>query len=70
MVGKQLYLVGFGNIRYLCDANDREEAKRRAAKWICYENTPHIPVPNPDQFVVTPLTNHGDRIKLDITLSI
>lgn len=49
-----------GNVHVLTYALDRERAKRNAQRWI---------EGDPDKYVVTPLTDPGDRIKLDIILN-
>lgn len=46
--------------RVITDAVDREHAKNIARPWLGG---------NPDNYVVTPLTKHGDRIKIDIALT-
>lgn len=56
---KVFFMVQFGNIRLFTYAFDREDAKRNASHWIPADA---------DKYVVTPLTNPGDRIHLDITL--
>lgn len=55
-----LFMVKYGNVHVLITALDREEAKRRSFPWIGAD---------PDYYIVTPLTEPGDRIKLDITVS-
>lgn len=55
------FLVAFGNIKYFTWALDREDAKRNAHSWIGG---------NADDYVVEPLTNKGDRVKLDLILYI
>lgn len=57
----QLFLVSFGNIKVITWALGRESAKRNAHDWIGG---------NMDQYIVSPLTNPGDRIHLDITLAV
>lgn len=54
-------MVSLGNIRYFTWAGDRENAKRNARSWIGG---------NIDQYVVTPLTEPGDRVHLALTLAI
>jgi hypothetical protein len=57
-----LWLVETGNMHVVVWCKqDREEAKRRARTHIGG---------NPDNYVVTPLTAPGDRVKLDITLNV
>jgi hypothetical protein len=56
-----LFLVEYGNVHVICNASNREDAKRTAWKWIGYDR---------DRYMVTPLTDEGDRIKIDIALSV
>lgn len=56
-----LWMVEFGNIHVITNGYTREDAKRSAHKWIGAD---------PEQYVVTPLTEKGDRIKIDITLQV
>lgn len=70
----QLFQVRFGNSNVITYAYGRENAKANAAKWLCArdpytERSPSGLYPDPDKFVVTPLTEPGDRIHLDITVS-
>jgi hypothetical protein len=52
------------NVKVVLWANGREEAKRQAnAGWLSGMG-------NPDYFICTPITNPGDRVKLDITLNV
>lgn len=60
MTGYILFMVERGNVHVLTYATDRENAKRNAQKWMGM---------NPDHYTVSPLTEPGDRIKLDITVS-
>lgn len=50
------FMVEFGNIHFFTYAFGREDAKRRSERWIGG---------NPDSYIVTPLTEQGDRIALD-----
>lgn len=54
-----LFLCTYGNAHVLTWAHDREDAKRKARQWLSYDS---------DNYTVTPLTNEGDRINLNITL--
>lgn len=56
-----LFQVTNNNAHVITWSFDREDAKRRAAPWLSGDR---------DKYVVTPLTNPGDRVKLDITISI
>lgn len=53
------------NIRCFVWALGREDAKEKAKNWIG-----RISYGGPDQWIVTPLTSPGDRVKLDLTLNI
>jgi len=57
---EKLWLVRMGNIRYFTNAYDREDAKRKALRWIGG---------NSDDYIVEPLTEFHDRIRVEITLS-
>jgi hypothetical protein len=54
-----VFMVEYGNIHYITYAFDRESAKRSALGWIGG---------NSDNYIVTPLTEPGDRIHIGITL--
>ena len=54
-----LWLVEIGNIHVVCTARNREYAKSKAHAFIGG---------NPDDYTVTPLTEAGDRLHLDITV--
>lgn len=56
-----LFLCELGNGHVVTFAVDREQAKRNARAWLGR---------NPDDYIVTPLTAPGDRVKLDITLRV
>jgi hypothetical protein len=56
---KIIFMVQMGNVRVFVWATDREDAKRQAHSWIGSD---------PDNYIVTPLTNLGDRIHLSLTL--
>jgi hypothetical protein len=56
-----LFLVEMGNIHFLCYANDREDAKRQAHRWMGAD---------PDKYIVSPLTEPGDRVRIEMSLSI
>jgi hypothetical protein len=58
-----LWLVKMGNVVRIVSTvrQDREEAKRNAARYIGG---------NPDRYTVTPLTSPGDRVSIDVTLSV
>lgn len=58
---RQLFVISLGNIRFLCWAMGREDAKRQAHKWIGSD---------PDMYVVTPISEQGDRVHIALTLSI
>lgn len=49
------------NIKFITWAMNREAAKRKAGTWIGG---------NADNYIVEPLTMPGDRVKLDIVLSV
>ncbi len=57
--GNILFMVEMGNIHFICDARDREDAKRKAYQWIGG---------NSDDYTVSPLTEKGDRIHMAVTL--
>lgn len=59
IVDRQLFMVEYGNAHIITYAHDREQARRNALDWLGA---------NPDDYIVTPLTEKGDRIKLDIIL--
>lgn len=60
----QLFSVGKGNAKYICWANGREDAKRKAdIHWL--GDGRYI---DPDTYVVQPITNPGDRVMLGIVL--
>lgn len=66
MSTEQLFLVQHpeGNdttrrIKMVTLAVGREDAKRKARYWMGG---------NPDEYIVTPITNPGDILKVDITL--
>lgn len=42
-------------------AGDREDAKRKARTWLARD---------PDHYICTPVTNPGDKVKVDITLNV
>ena len=56
-----LFLVSQGNAKMLIWARDRDQATWNARSWIggCRDN-----------YIVTTLTNTGDRIKMEITLNV
>jgi len=58
---RQLFLCSLGNIRFICWAMGREDAKRQARPWIGSD---------PDTYTVTPLSEPGDRVHIGLTLSI
>ena len=58
---RQLFVVSLGNIRFLCWAMGREDAKHQARSWIGSD---------PDTYVVTPISEQGDRVHIALTLSI
>lgn len=60
-IKRQLFVVAFGNIRFVCWAMGREDAKRQGYSWIGG---------NVDSYVVTPLSEPGDRVHIALTLSI
>jgi hypothetical protein len=57
---KILFMVEMGNRHVLVWAIEREEAKRQARSWLR---------DNPDNYIVTPLTEPGDSIHLALTSS-
>jgi len=60
---EQLFVVEAAqrNVKVIVWTIGRENAKRKAHEWIGND---------PDKYVVTPITNPGDRVKLDITLNV
>jgi hypothetical protein len=56
---KVLFMVEMGNIHFFTYSYNREDAKRSAYDWMGGD---------PERYIVTPLTEKGDRIKLDIVL--
>jgi hypothetical protein len=56
---KQLFMVELGNVHFICYAHGREDAKRQAHSWIGADK---------ENYIVTPLTEPGDRIHLAITV--
>lgn len=54
-----LFMVVHGRSRVFTYAMDREHAKNNARSWLGHD---------PDQYIVEPLTNKGDAIKIDLTL--
>lgn len=61
-MNKIYFMVEMGNIHFFTYALNRENAKRKAVKWIGG---------NPDDYTVTPLTEPGDRIALHyITIAV
>jgi hypothetical protein len=67
-----IFMVSYGNVRVITTGNNREDAKRNAANWISYQDAYSGGAfrPSTDEYTVTPLTNPGDRIKLDISLRV
>lgn len=66
----QLFMVEYGNMHALVTSfvrgpNAREDAKRKAHKHFGGGGSSVTP----DDYTVTPLTEPGDRIVIDITLS-
>lgn len=64
MYDRQMFLVRLNeesNIKFFTWALDRENAKRNARQWMGGD---------PDKYIVDPLTKQGDRVKLDLILSI
>lgn len=55
------FLVTRGNAHVITVGLDREDAKRTAHRWLDG---------NPDEYIVTPLTREGDRIKIDLTVQV
>lgn len=65
-----LFMVEYGNMHVLVTSfvrgpNAREDAKRKAHKHIGGGAS----TVTPDDYIVTPLTEPGDRIVLDVTVS-
>lgn len=62
----RLFMCTRGNARCIVSViskgvNEREEAKRKAYGWLGL---------NPDDYVVLPLTNHSDRVHIDVTIQV
>lgn len=59
----QLFVVSHRtmNAKFITWAYGRDDAIRRAADWV-----PGIP----SEYIVEPITNPGDRVKLEITLNV
>jgi hypothetical protein len=66
-----LFMVEYGNAHVITFASGREQAKQNAKNWLGdYRRPLHdFYGNNPDNYTVTPLTEPGDRIHLDITVS-
>jgi len=47
-----------GGVHVICTATNREYAKSKASQFLGG---------NPDEYIVSPLTNKGDKVHLDIT---
>ena len=56
-----LFMCEWGNAHVITWALDREDAKRKARTWLSYD---------PDKYIVTPLTEPGDRVHMSITLNV
>lgn len=56
-----LFMVEMGNVHFFCFAYDREGAKRQAHAWIGSDK---------DKYIITPLTEPGDRIHMALSLSL
>lgn len=59
---KILFLVESGNAHVVVYEQGREQAKRTASRWLGWHNG------GPDNYIVTSLTEPGDRIHFDLTL--
>lgn len=58
----QFWVVELGNAHVIVGViGDRENAKQRAFKWLGGD---------PDAYTVTPITEPGDRVHLDITVMV
>lgn len=57
----KLFLISLGNIRFICWAFGREEAKRQAREWIGGDM---------ERYVVSPLSEEGDRVRIAVNLSL
>lgn len=57
----RLWLVVLGSHRVICTGLDREDAKREAHNYMGG---------NPDTYIVEPLSNIGDTVRLQITVSV
>lgn len=57
----KLWLVTLGSKRVILSALDREYAKSKAHQYLGG---------NPDNFTVTPLTEHGDTVYLDVKIDL
>lgn len=57
------WVVEIGNTHIILNTQrqDREEAKRKARQWLGG---------NPDNYTVTPITEPGDRVRLDVTVQV
>lgn len=58
----KLWLVTLGSKHVILSALDREYAKTRAQQILRSGN--------PDNYIVTPLTEHGDAVYLDVKLDL
>lgn len=57
------WVVELGNAHVILNTQrqDREEAKYQAQKWLGGD---------PDDYTVTPITEPGDRVRLDVTVQV
>jgi hypothetical protein len=58
---RQLFLVSLDNIRVIIWATGREDAKRQAKSWLRGDA---------DSYIVSPLSESGDKVHLAIMLTI
>lgn len=74
MMYGQLFMVEYGNVHVVTNALTREEAGRRAERWMHSqqpkEGSGSLAFPGWESYTITPLTAPGDRIKIDISLSV
>lgn len=70
----QLFIVSpdmGSNVKVVVWALGREDAKRRTQHRLSFQDPYQQGAlqPNPDKYIVTPVTNPGDRVHLSVTLN-